>query len=63
MSKAERFTAMLSGGSSAARIDAPLTWTRPGSAEGRLISGRLSSPRCLIGTPWESRWDGPRSLA
>ncbi|MFE5859691.1 LD-carboxypeptidase [Streptomyces virginiae] len=55
---AEHFTAVLSGQSGAARIDAPLTWTRPGSAEGPLIAGCLSSLRCLIGTPWEPRWDG-----
>ncbi|MFI8281117.1 LD-carboxypeptidase [Streptomyces sp. NPDC085929] len=55
---AEHFTAMLSGQSAAARIDAPLTWTRPGSAEGPLIAGCLSSLRCLLGTPWEPRWDG-----
>ncbi|MFI5986957.1 LD-carboxypeptidase [Streptomyces sp. NPDC051555] len=55
---AEHFTAMLAGQSAAARIDAPLTWTRPGVAEGPLIAGCLSSLRCLLGTPWEPRWDG-----
>lgn len=55
---AEHFTAMLAGQSAAARIGAPLTWTRPGSAEGPLIAGCLSSLRCLLGTPWEPRWDG-----
>lgn len=55
---AEHFTAMLSGRSTAARIDAPLTWTRPGFAEGPLIAGCLSSLRCLLGTPWEPRWNG-----
>ncbi|MFB6478918.1 LD-carboxypeptidase [Streptomyces virginiae] len=55
---AEHFTAMLSGRPSAARIDAPLTWSRTGTAEGPLIAGCLSSLRCLLGTPWEPRWDG-----
>lgn len=55
---AEHFTAMLSGQSAAARIDAPLAWTRTGFAEGPLIAGCLSSLRCLLGTPWEPRWDG-----
>ncbi|MFF5488737.1 LD-carboxypeptidase [Streptomyces virginiae] len=55
---AEHFTAMLSGQSTAARVDTPLTWARPGSAEGPLIAGCLSSLRCLLGTPWEPRWNG-----
>ncbi|MDX2394102.1 LD-carboxypeptidase [Streptomyces sp. DK15] len=55
---AEHFTALLSGRPSAARIDAPLTWTRAGAAEGDLVAGCLSSLRCLLGTPWEPVWDG-----
>ncbi|MFI5987607.1 LD-carboxypeptidase [Streptomyces sp. NPDC051555] len=54
----EHFTALLAGLPSAARIDAPLTWTRAGSAEGHLVAGCLSSLRCLLGTPWEPVWDG-----
>ncbi|MEV6681206.1 LD-carboxypeptidase [Streptomyces erythrochromogenes] len=55
---AEHFTALLSGRPSAARIDAPLNWTRAGAAEGHLVAGCLSSLRCLLGTPWEPVWDG-----
>ncbi|MFG2986233.1 LD-carboxypeptidase [Streptomyces sp. NPDC048258] len=55
---AEHFTAMLSGRPSAGRIDAPLTWSRGGTAEGHLIAGCLSSLRCLLGTPWEPKWEG-----
>lgn len=54
----EHFTALLAGQPAAARIDAPLTWTRRGTAEGPLIAGCLSSLRCLLGTPWEPVWDG-----
>ncbi|MFI7174785.1 LD-carboxypeptidase [Streptomyces spororaveus] len=54
----EHFTAVLYGRPDAARIDAPLTWTRAGVAEGHLVAGCLSSLRCLLGTPWEPLWDG-----
>ncbi|MGW6388960.1 S66 peptidase family protein [Streptomyces sp. NPDC055103] len=57
-STAEHFLRVLSGDSSAALIDAPLTWGRAGTAEGHLVAGCLSSLRCLLGTPFEPRWQG-----
>ncbi|MEU5811552.1 LD-carboxypeptidase [Streptomyces sp. NPDC047718] len=54
----DHFTAMLAGRPSAGRIAAPLTWSRRGAAKGHLVAGCLSSLRCLLGTPWEPKWDG-----
>jgi len=54
----DHFTAVLGGESHAARIDAPLAWARAGTAHGHLVAGCLSSLRCLLGTPWEPRWEG-----
>ncbi|MGA5266254.1 S66 peptidase family protein [Streptomyces lydicamycinicus] len=51
-------TAMLAGEREAGRIAATLGWAYPGSAEGHLIAGCLSSLRCLLGTPWEPNWRG-----
>ncbi|MBF9071868.1 S66 peptidase family protein [Streptacidiphilus fuscans] len=55
---ADHFLSVLSGEPDAARIDAPLTWLRPGTARGHLVAGCLSSLRCLLGTDWEPDWDG-----
>ncbi|MFE5594588.1 LD-carboxypeptidase [Streptomyces sp. NPDC056549] len=54
----DQFIRLVSGHESVAHIDAPLFWGRPGTAEGHLVAGCLSSLRCLIGTPFAPRWQG-----
>ncbi|MDT0616499.1 S66 peptidase family protein [Streptomyces lancefieldiae] len=54
----DHFAAVLAGDAAAARIDAPLTWARTGTARGHLVAGCLSSLRCLLGTVWEPDWNG-----
>ncbi|MET8768556.1 LD-carboxypeptidase [Streptomyces sp. NPDC004658] len=54
----DHFAAVLAGDAAAARIDAPLTWARTGTARGHLVVGCLSSLRCLLGTVWEPDWNG-----
>ncbi|MGW2331617.1 S66 peptidase family protein [Streptomyces sp. NPDC001700] len=54
----DHFTSVLADRAQAGRIDAPLAWARPGTADGHLVAGCLSSLRCLLGTPWEPLWHG-----
>ncbi|MFE4332928.1 LD-carboxypeptidase [Streptomyces sp. NPDC056831] len=54
----DHFAAVLAGEAHSARIGAPLGWARPGTAQGHLVAGCLSSLRCLLGTVWEPDWRG-----
>ncbi|MEU7031489.1 LD-carboxypeptidase [Streptomyces sp. NPDC046275] len=54
----DHFVAALTGDPAALRIDAPLDFARPGTAQGHLVAGCLSSLRCLLGTPYEPDWNG-----
>jgi muramoyltetrapeptide carboxypeptidase len=54
----DHFAAALTGNPAAMRIDAPLDFARPGTAEGRLVAGCLPSLRSLLGTPYEPDWNG-----
>ena len=54
----DHFMQVMSGTPSAASLTgSSLSALKPGSAEGLLYGGSLSSLRALLGTPWEPPWD------